>query len=112
MANSTSLLVRERVFSMGSRDSVYLRLFIVLCLASTLLAQVSRTGGELFGTVVDQAGLRVAGSVVELRNLGTNQTRTVESDANGEFRVGNVPSGSLLRNDEAEARSVRLTPCL
>ncbi|MCI0336369.1 MAG: carboxypeptidase regulatory-like domain-containing protein [Acidobacteria bacterium] len=67
--------------------SVFLFLFF---LTTNLFAQ---TTSRITGTVHDQAGAVVAGAKVTARNLETNHTRTIESDAQGrygfpELRVG------------------------
>jgi hypothetical protein len=56
----------------------------------------------LIGTVVDQAGLRITGASVEVRNSGTNQMRAVKTDENGEFRLGNLPSATYTLTVEKQ----------
>jgi len=87
---------------MGSLRFLRIVISFVLCFSSISQAQVSRTGGELLGTVVDQAGLRVGGATVEIRNSGTNQERVVKTDDNGEFRLGNLPSATYVMSVEKQ----------
>ena len=47
----------------------------------------------LVGVVVDPAGSAVAGAKVEVRNSGTNEVRTTESDQKGEFTAPNLKPG-------------------
>ncbi|HEV3199393.1 MAG TPA: carboxypeptidase-like regulatory domain-containing protein, partial [Bryobacteraceae bacterium] len=47
----------------------------------------------LVGSVVDPAGSAVAGAKVEVRNSGTNEVRTTESDQKGEFTAPNLKPG-------------------
>ena len=51
------------------------------------LAQDSATTGTLMGTVRDAAGAGIPGATIALRNLTTNQTRNVTSDADGSYRA-------------------------
>ncbi len=50
-------------------------------------AQDSATTGTLTGTVRDAAGAGVPGATIALRNLTTNQTRSVTSGADGSYRA-------------------------
>lgn len=67
--------------------------FIVLCLASIAFAQSGAGMGSIEGTVQDQAGAVVPGASVEVRNVGTSQTRQVQTDATGHYLVPNVQPG-------------------
>src|ERR1700687_1836984 len=66
---------------------------VVLALVFSCAAQTSRVAGAIQGSVVDQTGSAVAGAMGILRNLGTNQTRTVSSNSEGSFRAGELPVG-------------------
>src|SRR6266705_6664773 len=66
---------------------------VVFALAFSCAAQTSRVAGAIQGSVVDQTGSAVAGAIATLRNQGTNQTRTISSNAEGFFRVGELPVG-------------------
>ena len=50
-------------------------------------AQDSATTGTLTGTVRDVAGAGIPGATIALRNLTTNQTRDVTSEADGSYRA-------------------------
>jgi len=52
-----------------------------------VLAQDSATTGTLLGTVRDAAGAGIPGATIALRNLTTNQTRNVTSEADGSYRA-------------------------
>src|SRR6266436_2062250 len=65
----------------------------VLAIAFSCAAQTSRVAGAVQGSVVDQTGGAVAAATVTLRNQGTNQTRTVVTNAEGFFRAGELPVG-------------------
>jgi Carboxypeptidase regulatory-like domain/TonB dependent receptor/TonB-dependent Receptor Plug Domain len=67
--------------------------FVILAFAVLCTAQTSRVAGAVQGTVVDQTGSAVAGATVTLRNLGTNQTRTLSASPEGSFYAGEIPVG-------------------
>lgn len=50
--------------------------------------------GDLRGIVTDSAGSVVAGAAVEVRNQGTNETRNVTTNGNGEYVARNLNVGS------------------
>ncbi len=66
---------------------------VVLALAFSCAAQTSRVAGAIQGSVVDQTGSAVTGAIATLRNQGTNQTRTISTNAEGSFRAGELPVG-------------------
>src|ERR1039458_10670858 len=66
---------------------------IVFALVLPCAAQTSRVAGAVRGIVVDQTGRPVAGATVTLRNLGTNQTRTISATPEGSFYAGEIPVG-------------------
>jgi hypothetical protein len=47
----------------------------------------------ILGTVKDQTGAAVPGVTIEVVNAGTNLTRTLTTDANGDYRVPNLEPG-------------------
>ncbi len=61
--------------------------------AAPLMAQSSTTGG-LTGTVTDPSGAIIAGATVTIANLGTGQTRTVTTDANGSYKFTQLQPGN------------------
>lgn len=76
-------------------------LYALLVLAAALFisvgpatyAQTSATGA-LTGTVTDPSGAVIAGATVTATNVGTGQTRTVTTDANGAYRFSLLPPGN------------------
>ena len=60
-------------------------LILTLLIAVNAGAQTQITTGTIQGTVVDANGAVVPGANVEIKNLGTNFSRTVTSDEDGRF---------------------------
>ena len=60
---------------------------------SPVQAQSASTGG-LIGTVSDPSGGVIAGATVTATNLGTGQSRTTTTDANGAYRFSLLPPGN------------------
>ena len=69
---------------------VLLSLFAVTM--PTLFAQVTTT--NMVGTVTDSSGAAVAGAQVALTNTGTNQVRTTQTNAQGDYRLEFLPTGN------------------
>ncbi|MCH8267324.1 MAG: TonB-dependent receptor [Acidobacteria bacterium] len=70
-----------------------LLLAALLCLPGTgAAAQVSPA--TVRGTVQDQAGAPIAGATVTANHLGTGQSRTVSSDAEGQFEILQLAPGA------------------
>jgi hypothetical protein len=63
---------------------------ILLCALFPIVAgppaKAQNVYGSLVGTVVDHSGAAVAGAGVTLTNLGTSETRTTRTDANGTYQ--------------------------
>lgn len=70
-------------------------LFLLFALALTAFsqAQTQITTGTIQGTVSDQAGANVPGATVEIKNLETNQARTLTTDQDGRFVALQLPPG-------------------
>ena len=83
------------MFSLESGRPVRLSLagVVILAVAFSCAAQTSRVAGAIQGSVVDQTGSAVASAIATLRNQGTNQIRTISTNAEGLFRAGELPVG-------------------
>jgi protocatechuate 3,4-dioxygenase beta subunit len=57
----------------------------MLALPPAALAQSQITTGTIQGTVLDPTGAVVNGAKVEVKNLDTNFTKSIESDSDGRF---------------------------
>ncbi len=88
---SYAKLERARGFSSVRFLSSNLGLAIIvvslLFVPLSVLAQDSATTGTLMGTVRDAAGAGIPRATIALRNLTTNQTRNVTSEADGSYRA-------------------------
>ncbi|HWY71174.1 MAG TPA: carboxypeptidase regulatory-like domain-containing protein [Terriglobales bacterium] len=70
--------------------AVLLSLFAVTL--PVVFAQVTTT--NIAGTVTDASGASVAGAQVTVTNTGTNQIRTTQTNAQGDYRLEFLPVGS------------------
>jgi len=70
-----------------------LSLLIALAFVPCVRAQTQITAGTIQGTVTDPSGAVVPGANIEINNLGTNQTRTLTTDADGRFVALQLPPG-------------------
>ena len=69
-------------------------LLLVLIGVATSTAQTLKTSGTLEGTISDSTGGRIPGVKVSLRQVETNQTRTVSTDDQGFFRATDLVVGT------------------
>ncbi|HEY7784104.1 MAG TPA: TonB-dependent receptor, partial [Pyrinomonadaceae bacterium] len=65
----------------------------VFAVSVTVFAQTQITTGVIQGTVSDENGAAVPAASVEIKNLETNATRTLETDEQGRFTALSLPSG-------------------
>src|SRR5208282_1910756 len=78
-----------------------LRYFLLAVLVIVLLAGLGGltrlaaqgTTATILGTVSDATGAVIAGANVQAKNVGTGQTQTIQSDAQGRFRVPDLGIG-------------------
>ncbi len=68
-------------------------LFVLVVGASTLSGQA--LSGTVVGTVTDQSGSAVPTATVTVVNNGTQLTRTTVTNAEGQFRADDFPTGNL-----------------
>ena len=72
---------------------------VLLLAAAGLLAQV--TGGSVTGRVTDESGRPLSGATVTAKNTGTGIARTAVADANGSYRLSELPVGTYEFNVSA-----------
>src|SRR5260370_20273882 len=73
-----------------SRIAIALLFFVVAAVSAN--AQIQN--GIFTGTVADPQGAAVAGADVAITNVGTNNTITVKTNAEGLYRVPELPVGT------------------
>lgn len=66
-------------------------LLCVFCMSFSVVAQT--TTARVLGVVNDQAGAAISGAKVTARNVGTNRSWSVTTDAEGRFLVSELPLG-------------------
>jgi len=83
------------------RLGVYVFLMKLLTSAS-VVAQASKAGADLEGTVTDQSDAPVAGAQIEIRNAATGLVRPLTTDDRGFFRASELPIGSYVLKVRSE----------
>lgn len=68
-------------------------LLVTIVLTSAVWAQTQISSGTIQGVISDQAGAVVPGASVEAKNLGTNFTKTVNTDSEGRYVLLQLPPG-------------------
>src|SRR5690349_21206712 len=66
--------------------------FVLIALLTRLA--YAQTTTTLFGTVTDKTGAVVPGARVTAQHAGTNQTRSVDTNTQGEYRMDFMPIGA------------------
>ena len=66
---------------------------LIMVFSMSVLAQ-DITSGTIQGTISDEQGAVVAGATVEARNVGTNFSKTFNTDSDGRFTLLSMPPGS------------------
>ncbi len=64
---------------------------LVACLCCPALAQ---TSGSISGEVRDEKQAVISGATVTMRNISTNESRTVQTNADGRYHFASVPVGA------------------
>jgi hypothetical protein len=66
---------------------------VLVCTLGALPSGAQTNTGTIEGVVADNQSAVIPGATVTIRNIGTNATRTLVSEADGGFRFLNVPVG-------------------
>jgi len=76
-----------------------------IALAALLVApnslRAQAISGDLTGTILDQSGAAVPNAKVNAVNTATNVTQSTLTNANGEYRISNLPPGNYTVNVSA-----------
>ncbi len=76
-------------------------LILIACFACLSIPVLAQTTGSLSGQVKDEKGAILPNATVTLRNVGTNQSRTVQTDDDGRYRFSNLSVGEYEISVEA-----------
>jgi hypothetical protein len=76
-------------------------LLLVACFACLAIPAFAQTTGSISGQVKDEKGAILPNATVTLRNVGTNLSRTAQSDDEGRYRFSNVEVGEYEVTVEA-----------
>jgi hypothetical protein len=82
-----------------SKFSIAIRILLVMACLAAMSVPMWGQGfyGSIVGTVTDASGAIIPGAAVTLTNIGTNEKRTAETDATGNYRfVSLVPANYRL----------------
>ncbi|GIU82723.1 MAG: hypothetical protein KatS3mg006_1787 [Pyrinomonadaceae bacterium] len=92
--------------------TIALVLAIVLSVSPTKVhAQAQASTADLVGTVTDPTGAVVAGATVTAKNLATGLTRTVQSNATGEYQIiGLIPGNYEITAEAPTFKKVIISP--
>src|SRR5712692_7891171 len=69
-------------------------ILLLICAFAALSANAQVQNGIFTGTVTDPQGAAVAGADVVILNIGTNNTVTAKTNAEGLYRVPELPVGT------------------
>src|SRR6185369_15449671 len=80
--------------SISMTKVVRIATFLAIGLIFTLPAFAQQPTANLNGTIVDPNGAVIPNATVTVMNRGTNFTRTVTSNSEGEYNIPNLPVGT------------------
>src|SRR5882724_1054610 len=102
-----STIERARRFDMQQHFNRAIAILItLLCLAVAAAAQFNT--GSITGVVRDSNGAAIANASVKITNIGTNETKTVQTDSDGRYEAAVLPTGRY----NVEATSANFSPQL
>ncbi len=82
-------------------------LLVVLC-AFASLAAAQTPSATLVGRITDASHAGIAGATVQVRSVSTNELRTTQSQADGEYTISNLqPGGYEVTIDKAGFKQLR-----
>jgi hypothetical protein len=67
-----------------------------LALVAACVFAVSAAGGDIAGTVTDQAGARVVGAQVTATDTATQQSASATTDAQGHYKISGLSAGTYM----------------
>jgi outer membrane receptor protein involved in Fe transport len=91
--NKERLIASTLLAGVASLGAPFLAAGVVATTATDAMAQ-DYTNGSLIGTIEDENGAPVAGATVTVTSDAQGFSRTLTTDANGQFRIALLPLGS------------------
>ncbi|HEY0457991.1 MAG TPA: carboxypeptidase regulatory-like domain-containing protein [Pyrinomonadaceae bacterium] len=79
---------------MKQTRSIFYLLFFIFVLAEISPVRAQSSLGEIRGRVADSNGAVVSGASVEIKNQATSETRTVQTNSDGEYTISKLPVGA------------------
>ncbi len=86
----------------------FLIVLSVLSFGMPWQASAQTSAGTLSGTVVDEKNSTIPNATVTVRNVRTNESRTVQTDGEGRYRLVNLPIGDYETAVEAGGSSCQM----
>src|SRR5690242_19733073 len=94
MKHSREVLTLKGAICQKLWTAIFAVLMVLAALPLVSVAQI--TTATILGTVTDPGGQAVASASVTARNIDTGLTRTVSSDAEGNYRIEFLPVGNYV----------------
>jgi hypothetical protein len=83
---------------------------LLIGIAAATIAAAQTSSGSIVGRVTDSTHAMIASASIKVRNVATNQTRTAETQIDGQYTVSNLPAGDYdVTVDKAGFKQVRET---
>ena len=78
----------------GRHSLLWVALLVVVVAILMPSSAKAQTAGEITGQVVDNSKASIAGATVTAKNVGTGETRTVQTDSQGHYRITELRIGT------------------
>lgn len=72
---------------------------LAIALAAAALGQSATSTGAIQGSVLDQTGAAVPGTIVTLTGIGSGAARKVSTDGQGNFILTGLPVGDYILSE-------------
>ncbi|MFN7929485.1 MAG: TonB-dependent receptor [Blastocatellia bacterium] len=90
-----------RSFQLSSWRRLFVPTLLLICFLANSNVWAQVTTADVVGTVTDNAGAVLPNAKVTVTNVGTNTSRTVTTDASGEYVINLLPIGQYSVRVEA-----------
>ncbi len=78
----------------GRRSLLWVALLVTMIAILMPSSAKAQTAGEITGQVLDNSKASIAGATVTAKNVGTGETRTVQTDSQGHYRITELRIGT------------------